>query len=102
MLARQLPRVAIATGDPAGIGPEISLKAALDARGRLMCRPLVVGDPMVLKQHAASANIAAPLRVVAAPADADWCSGAINVLSAPMPSGRRSTATSTPWWRHRR
>ena len=28
------PRVAIATGDPAGIGPEISLKAARDARVR--------------------------------------------------------------------
>ena len=27
-----LPRIAIATGDPAGIGPEIALKAALDAR----------------------------------------------------------------------
>ena len=26
-----IPRIAIATGDPAGIGPEISLKAALDA-----------------------------------------------------------------------
>jgi len=25
-----LPRIAIATGDPAGIGPEIALKAALD------------------------------------------------------------------------
>ena len=27
-----LPRIAIATGDPAGIGPEIALKAALDPR----------------------------------------------------------------------
>ena len=81
----RLPRIAIATGDPAGIGPEISLKAALDAQVRQMCRPLVVGDPMVLKQHAASANITAPLHVVATPADADWNGGAINVLPAPMP-----------------
>jgi len=27
-----LPRIAIATGDPAGIGPEIALKAALAPR----------------------------------------------------------------------
>jgi 4-hydroxythreonine-4-phosphate dehydrogenase len=81
----RLPRIAIATGDPAGIGPEISLKAALDAQVRQMCRPLVVGDPIVLKQHAASANITAPLHVVATPADADWNGGAINVLPAPMP-----------------
>jgi len=35
-----LPRIAIATGDPAGIGPEIALKAALDSRVRAACRPL--------------------------------------------------------------
>jgi len=28
-----LPAVAIAVGDPSGIGPEISLKAALDPEG---------------------------------------------------------------------
>ena len=37
----QLPRIAIASGDPAGIGPEISLKAALDTQARWMCRQLV-------------------------------------------------------------
>jgi len=81
----RLPRIAIATGDPAGIGPEISLKAALDAQVRLMCRPVVVGDPMVLERHAAAAGITAPLRVVATSADADWSGGAVNVLPAPMP-----------------
>jgi pyruvate kinase len=43
-----LPRIAIATGDPAGIGPEIALKAALDARVSAACRPLLVGDPAVV------------------------------------------------------
>ncbi len=47
-----LPAVAIATGDPAGIGPEISLKAALDPAVRGMCRPLVVGDRGVLQTYA--------------------------------------------------
>ena len=47
-----LPAVAIATGDPAGIGPEISLKAALDPAVRAMCRPLVVGDRGVLQTYA--------------------------------------------------
>jgi 4-hydroxy-L-threonine phosphate dehydrogenase PdxA len=32
-----LPRIAIATGDPAGIGPEIALKAALDPRVTGVC-----------------------------------------------------------------
>jgi 4-hydroxythreonine-4-phosphate dehydrogenase len=85
MADARLPGIAIATGDPAGIGPEISLKAALDAQVRRMCRPLLVGDPMVLARHAGAAGITAPLHVVATPADADWSSAAVNVLAAPMP-----------------
>src|SRR5437879_1703089 len=85
MAATRLPRIAIATGDPAGIGPEISLKAALDAQVRQMCRPLLVGDPAVIEQHAHAAGIAAPLNEVATSRDADWENGAVNVLAAPMP-----------------
>jgi len=85
MASTNLPRIAIATGDPAGIGPEISLKAALDAGVRQICRPLIVGDPLVLKQHARAAGIAAPFHVITAPKDVDWNNGAINLLAAPMP-----------------
>ena len=46
------PRVAIATGDPAGIGPEISLKAARDARVRELCQPVLIGSREVLALHA--------------------------------------------------
>ena len=35
-------KIAIATGDPAGIGPEISLKAALDPAVRAACDPVLV------------------------------------------------------------
>jgi 4-hydroxythreonine-4-phosphate dehydrogenase len=37
-----LPRVAITTGDPAGIGPEIAEKAAADLRVRSVCEPIIV------------------------------------------------------------
>ena len=46
------PRVAIAMGDPGGIGPEIAVKAALDKRVRAICEPVVVGAPDVLKLYA--------------------------------------------------
>jgi 4-hydroxythreonine-4-phosphate dehydrogenase len=75
-----LPRIAIATGDPAGIGPEIALKAALDARVRIACRPLLVGDPAAVEMHAKAAGLAPRLNVVAKPADADWSNGAVNLL----------------------
>jgi 4-hydroxythreonine-4-phosphate dehydrogenase len=39
----RLPRIAITVGDPAGIGPEISLKAAADARVLEACEPILYG-----------------------------------------------------------
>src|SRR4029077_9415602 len=52
-----LPAVAIATGDPSGIGPEIALKAALDPAARAMCRPVLVGDRGVLTAHAQACGL---------------------------------------------
>ena len=52
-----LPAVAIAIGDPSGIGPEISLKAALDPAARAMCRPVLVGDRGVLEVHAQACGL---------------------------------------------
>ena len=45
------PKVAIATGDPAGIGPEISIKAARDARVTALCRPVLFGSRETLALH---------------------------------------------------
>jgi 4-hydroxythreonine-4-phosphate dehydrogenase len=39
------PRVAITSGDPAGIGPEIARKAADDSRVRGVCEPVIYGPP---------------------------------------------------------
>ena len=77
-----LPRIAIATGDPAGIGPEVSLKAALDAGVRQICRPLLVGDPAAIELHAKACGIAPKVHVVGEVVDASWVDGAINVLIA--------------------
>ena len=46
------PRIAIATGDPGGIGPEISIKAALDPAVRAACEPVLIGDRGALELHA--------------------------------------------------
>ena len=77
-----LPRIAIATGDPAGIGPEIALKAALDARVRAASRPLLVGDPAAVELHAQAAGLSPRLNVIANPEEADWANGAVNLLDA--------------------
>jgi 4-hydroxy-L-threonine phosphate dehydrogenase PdxA len=79
-----LPRVAIATGDPAGIGPEVGLKTALDPIVNTICRPIVVGDPNVIARHARACGIPATFHVISDVKDARW-PGAVNVLNAPMP-----------------
>jgi 4-hydroxythreonine-4-phosphate dehydrogenase len=54
------PVIAISTGDPFGIGPEISLKAAVHPDVLTVCRPLLIGDHAHLLREAALASAAAP------------------------------------------
>lgn len=42
------PKIAITMGDPAGIGPEILLKALNSRRVKRACRPVIVGDRALL------------------------------------------------------
>ncbi len=50
-------RIALATGDPGGIGPEISIKAALDPAVRAICDPVLVGDRGALERHASACGL---------------------------------------------
>lgn len=52
----RLPSIAITIGDPAGIGPEISLRAANHPEVRGVCRPVLVGDSCVLESIAPAAG----------------------------------------------
>ena len=75
-----LPRIAIATGDPAGIGPEIALKAAIDPQVRRICRPLLVGDRGALESHAAACGLEPHIQSVPRAAGSSWEDGAVNLL----------------------
>jgi 4-hydroxy-L-threonine phosphate dehydrogenase PdxA len=83
------PLVAIAAGDVAGVGPEISIKAALAPAVRAVCRPLIVCDPDIIARHAAACGIAAAVTAVAGVAEADWRSPVLNVLACPAPEAAR-------------
>jgi len=75
-----LPRIAISTGDPAGIGPEVALKAALDPGVRAICRPLLVGDRGALRAHAEACGLRAEIQSVVRAAGSSWESGAVNLI----------------------
>ena len=80
------PKIAIAIGDPAGIGPEIALRAALDARVRAACAPILIGEANLLERHADACGIAVTLRAVARVGDADWSDARIPVLNCERPA----------------
>jgi 4-hydroxythreonine-4-phosphate dehydrogenase len=60
-----LPRIAIALGDPAGIGPEIAIKAALDVSVRALCIPVLFGDRSVVDAHAKACGISVAVESMA-------------------------------------
>jgi 4-hydroxythreonine-4-phosphate dehydrogenase len=68
------PRIAITAGDPAGIGPEVAAKAAVDPRVLDACDPLLYGPPagtvFLAGELSAAAGRAAYDVVVRAVADA--------------------------------
>jgi 4-hydroxythreonine-4-phosphate dehydrogenase len=80
------PKVAIATGDPAGIGPEISLKAAVDPAVRELCEPVLIGDGDALEAHAAACGIS--LRALEVRARKQLQPGALQIGAIAAAHGR--------------
>jgi 4-hydroxythreonine-4-phosphate dehydrogenase len=51
------PTLAITMGDPAGIGPEVTVKALADGGLNEICRPIVIGDQRVLEAAAQASGV---------------------------------------------
>jgi 4-hydroxythreonine-4-phosphate dehydrogenase len=75
------PKLGITMGDPAGIGPEIIVKALRERHLYQLCIPLVVADPDVMR-HAARDIVGSDvrMRVVASPGEAEGTWGVMDVL----------------------
>ena len=57
-------------GDPAGVGPEVVVKALDHAEVRALCRPVVIGDAARLRMAAELCSVAIAIRAIESPADA--------------------------------
>ena len=64
------PTLALAIGDPAGIGPELAARLLADAEVRDAAHLVVVGDRRVLRRGAEAAGVGADVPVVTDPAGA--------------------------------
>jgi 4-hydroxythreonine-4-phosphate dehydrogenase len=67
-------------GDPAGIGPEIVVKALADPQPYSACRPLVVGDSGILRQALAVCHGQAAIRAIHEPAQGTYEPGTIDLI----------------------
>ncbi len=74
------PILAITLGDPAGIGPEVVLKALVHDEVYESSRPLVIGDRRVLERAAGWLGQAVDFDVVADPAAGVYTPGRITLL----------------------
>jgi 4-hydroxythreonine-4-phosphate dehydrogenase len=55
-----LPRLVVSSGDPAGIGPEVTVKALARPEVRSLAEICVVGDPQVLRRTASRLGLPLP------------------------------------------
>jgi len=98
----RLPRVAITSGDPAGIGPEIAARAAVDDRVLAVCEPIVYsssGDvPVVPGVLSAVAGRAAYDAIVRAVEDATR--GGVHAIATAPINKEALRLAGLPWNGH--
>src|SRR5712691_10473218 len=95
-----LPRIAVTTGDPAGIGPEIAEKAASDPRVRAACEPVIygAGKPFEPGKLSAAAGQAAYDTILRALRDAQ--SGGVQAIATAPINKEALALAGLPWRGH--
>jgi len=77
-----IPLIGITMGDPAGIGPEIIVKALADDKSIYgLCRPVVLGDPAILSSAILMADQEIELNIIASPSEAKAVPGNIDLVA---------------------
>ncbi len=74
------PLIGIPMGDPAGVGPEIAVKALTDEALYAACRPLLVGDRRVVEQACALCGLHANIRVLDSPSEGAYQLGTVDLI----------------------
>ena len=78
---KDLPVIGITMGDPAGIGPEIIIKALGQSYGLIPCIPVVLGDMATLERAARVVKWGGCLKSISGPPDARYLPDHIHVIS---------------------
>ena len=73
--------IAVTMGDPAGIGPEITVKALDKKEIYDICKPVVIGNTAVLKNALEVTNISLAINEISEPSEGQYKHGTIDVIS---------------------
>lgn len=73
--------IAIPMGDPAGVGPEITVKALNNKEIYTVCAPLVIGHTEVLKNAMKFTNVNLSINEIRDPSEGKYEYGTIDVIS---------------------
>ncbi|MFP7170928.1 4-hydroxythreonine-4-phosphate dehydrogenase PdxA [Terribacillus halophilus] len=73
--------IAIPMGDPAGIGPEITMKSLTKQEIYDVCKPLVIGDTAVIKKAIEIVEANLEVNEVSSPADGQYELGTVDVIN---------------------
>lgn len=74
------PRIAITMGDPAGIGPEITVKALADEQVNAAAECIVLGDRNVLEAAKRITGLSLAINAVESPDNGDYSPGILNMI----------------------
>ena len=83
-----LPFLGITMGDPAGVGPEIIVKALRDKEIYGLCRPVVLGDFEVLSSTVSKDSQGISIHTIKSPSEAEANRGRIDLLAVSDLKGR--------------
>lgn len=67
-------------GDPAGIGPEITVKAVVSPEVQDVCRPMIIGDARVARKALRAEKVDLSMRAVSSPGEAAWDAAEVPIL----------------------
>jgi 4-hydroxy-L-threonine phosphate dehydrogenase PdxA len=93
------PIIAITMGDPAGIGPEIVVRAIGEGEVRACCSPVVIGDPKILARAVELVRSRLSIVTVPTAVGAGTNHSTLDVVSAgELPAGALAPGTLDARW----
>jgi 4-hydroxythreonine-4-phosphate dehydrogenase len=75
------PLIAVPLGDPAGVGPEILVKAFADGKVKEIARCVAIGDPQIVENALKLTGVPLKIRIVQDPTEGDYGGDVLNLVA---------------------